>query len=341
MKRWTTHLASMPVHRFFDRTFLNSLSWEQWLEQIEFIKENLSDEVIETSMQAWPDTIQDQIAADVVKVIKARRDDMINYAHEHYLFLSKEVEVVGSDKHEHFLVQRINDEATRVIVRKRKKDGELEQVLYDRTFNSQETKEIRLFGLGGEDIFEIEGEVTTGIVVRVIGGRGEDRIEDRSKVRGWKDHTVVYDMKNDTELIASSETDNELSNNRAVNRYDRKSFEYNNMVPLVSAQFNRDDGVFLGGGFIYTKEGWRKDPFAQRHKLRANVALATGAANIYYDGTFTDLIHKWDLNADVSVQRPYGVANFFGYGNESTFDAKGNGAASDFGNPIDLLPSEF
>ena len=111
-------------------------------------------------------------------------------------------------------------------------------------------------------------------MVRVYGGRDADQIIDESIVRGLKDHTLVYDMKSDTELTKSRETNSELSKNREVNRYDRKAFKYNDLMPLVSLQFNRDDGIFIGGGFIYTKEGCAKIPFAIRHKLRANVTLA-------------------------------------------------------------------
>jgi outer membrane protein assembly factor BamA len=48
--------------------------------------------------------------------------------------------------------------------------------------------------------------------------------------------------------------------------------------------------------------------------------LATGAFNVKYNGTFTDVLGPWDLKLNVDVSAPNSVTNFFGYGNESTFN---------------------
>jgi hypothetical protein len=321
--------------RFFDRTFLNELDWSDWKIQIEDLQNKLSDEAVAAAFKVWPDTIQRQVADETARVLKARRDDMLRFARIHYLFLSEQVEIVGSNKHEYFLIERLSDLETKVTVYKRKKDGELEQIIYQRTFLNEETEEIRLYGLEGEDVFDIEGKVSKGIRVRIIGGEDEDVITDHSEVKGLGKKTVVYDLTNNTTLLSSSETKSRLSNSSEINSYNRTAFEYNNFMPLVSFQFNPDDGLFLGAGFTFTKEGWRKDPFAYQHSLKANVALETGAINLYYEGTLTDVIGKWDLHADVTVQRPYGVANFFGMGNESTYDYKGRGESGNFEDEID------
>ncbi len=320
--------------RFFDRTFLNALSWKDWEKEIAYLQKHMTDHVFIEAMKEWPDTIQVQAAEQTVNNLKARREDMVRYARDHYLFISKEVEITGSDKHEFFLIERLNPSETLVRVYKRKKDGEIEQVIYERTFKSSETKEIRIYGLGGEDVFEIKGEAKKGIKVRIIGGDGEDKILDTSKVNGISKQSVVYDSK-ETSLVTSGETKSRLSRKDGVNFYNRTAFEYDKFVPLLSAQYNRDDGLFLGAGFIYTKEGWRKEPFAQKHQLKANAAIATGAVNVYYEGVFTDVIGSWDLNTDLSLQQPFSVSNFFGFGNESTFDYRGEGPAAVFEDEID------
>lgn len=309
--------------RFFDRSFLTSLDWNDWEHEIIDLQTKLSDEAIADAFTYWPDTIQKQEAKRTVETLIKRRDNLYNAAREYYLFLSEEVEIVGSNKHEYFLVERLNDKETSVTVRKRKKDGELEQVIYHRVFKTDETREIRLYGLDGEDIFEIKGEVHDGIKVRIIGGSDDDKIIDESHVSGWGHKTQIYDLKKNTTTQAGKESTVHLSDNPSINRYDRTAFKYNKLFPLVSAQFNPDDGIFIGGGFLFSKHGWRKEPFAQQHKLRANLSFATGAFNIYYEGTITDVIGKWDLVTDVTVQRPYGVTNYFGFGNESVYDFKG------------------
>ncbi|MEQ8471488.1 MAG: metallophosphoesterase [Marinoscillum sp.] len=326
--------------RFFDRTFLTSLDWTDWQKQIEELQTQLTDEVIENAIKVWPDTIQKLTGAEIVQTLKARRDDMPRFARIYYEFLSKEVEVVGSDKHEYFLVDRISDNQTRVMVRKRNKDDEVLEILYDRTFDHEITKEVRLYGLEGEDIFEVKGEVNKGLKIRIIGGENMDTIRDQSNVKGLGKHTLVYDLKNDTYLVQSKETNSELDDDIGVNLYNRTAFTNDKFIPLISAAFNFDDGIFLGAGFIYKKQAWRKYPYAQKHHLNGNAAFATGAINLEYHGRFVSLI-GWDLNVDLELQRPYGVMNFFGFGNETEFDTNGDDLAAAFPNEIDFYRTRY
>ena len=301
--------------RFFDRTFMNEPDWQDWQEQIDFLKKNLTDEVIENAISQWPDQIEELTGDKIRTGLKARRGNMESYARELYLFLSKEVEVVGSDKHEYFLVEHVNGE-TKVTMRKRKKDGELKQVMYERTFKPKETKEIRLYGRDGEDVFEIKG--TGKIKVRIIGGTDKDRI-----INGNGDQKLsrvkVYDRLKSTKVEGNSKGILKLSDDPAINRYDRKAFKYDILMPLVTGALNPDDGLFLGGGFSYTKNGWRKEPFAARHTFTAITAFATGSFQFNYSGDYTDVLGKWDLNTSALWQEPFFVNNFFGVGNETEF----------------------
>ncbi len=322
--------------RFFDRTFLNSLDWDQWKEQIDLLQNRLTDEVIESAFDVWPDTIRALVADETISILKARRDDMYRFARIHYLFLSKEVEVVGTDKKEYFLVERLNDDKTKVTVYKlSKKKNNQEQVLFERTFRRDETREIRLYGLDDEDVFELRGNVSKGIKVRIIGGTDKDKIIDQSNVKGLSKKTIVYDRKKSTEVETKGETKIKLSSDPEINAYNRTAFKYDKTVPVISTEFNPDDGLFLGGGFIYTHHKWRKEPFASQHNLKGNFAVATGAFNLYYNGTITDILGKWDLNADLAFQRPFGVDNFFGVGNETDFDMSGVNIPDGSDDPID------
>jgi len=312
--RWAPGISQNA--RFFDRSFLSELDWTAWEEQITFLQKNLTDEVIAEALSAWPDDMQKLTSERVSTGLKARRADMNRYAREHYLYLAKEVEVVGSDKHEYFLIERKNENETMVTVHKRKKDGEIEDLMYQRLFKGNETKEIRLYGLDGEDIFEIKGDFKSKTKVRVIGGTDKDRIiggEEKLK------NVLVYDRKKSTQFEGNSKGISRLSEDPEINSYDRKSFKYDILMPLASIQFTPDDGIFFGGGFTYTKHAWRKVPYASRHTVLANFSADTESFNFKYTGSFTDVIGKWSFNPKVVVQEPFFVNNFFGFGNETKF----------------------
>lgn len=303
--------------RFFDRTFMNEPDWNDWEEQVRFLTARLTDEVIVQAVNEWPDTVKSLTGNRIISGLKSRRDNMEDYAKELYRFLSKEVEIVGSDKHEYFLIEHLNSTETRVTVRKRKKDGELKHIMYERLFKASETKEVRLYGLDGEDVFEIQGNASA-IFIRIIGGTDKDLIingngDDRLK------RVRVYDRLKSTEVRGNAAGMLRLSSDPEINHYDRKSYKYDVVMPLVSGAINPDDGIFLGGGFSSTRHGWRKDPFASRHTLTGIGAFATGSFQLNYSGDYTDVLGKWDINTSLLWQEPFFVNNYFGLGNETEF----------------------
>jgi hypothetical protein len=89
--------------------------------------------------------------------------------------------------------------------------------------------------------------------------------------------------------------------------------------PLLSVEYNIDDGVFLGGGLLIKRHGFRKEPFAMKHEVKGNYAINTSSFNIIYRGTFTDVFKGVDLTTSFDVKAPRFVYNFFGLGNETQF----------------------
>ncbi len=314
--RWAPGISQNA--RFFDRTFMSEPDWNDWQEQIRFLQENLTDDVIAEAVSNWPEEIQNLTAERVTRGLKARRADMSRFAREQYLYLAKEVEVVGSDKHEYFDVERLDENRTRVTVYKRKKKGDIENVIYDRTFLSDETKEIRLYGRDGEDVFNIKGGYNGKTKIRIIGGTDKDRIinaEGSAKLKNIK----VYDRKKSTEFEGNASGISRLSDKPEINAYDRKAFKYNVLMPLITGNINPDDGLFLGGGFTFTKNAWRKEPYASKHTVLASGAFATGSFNFSYDGDFTNAIGSWSFSPRILWQEPFFVSNYFGTGNETVF----------------------
>ncbi|MGK7393213.1 MAG: BamA/TamA family outer membrane protein [Candidatus Cyclobacteriaceae bacterium M3_2C_046] len=304
--------------RYFDRSFLTKPNQEKWLEIAEDLQNRLTDQVIKNAIKQWPEEVFAKDGERVIQVLKARRDQLKKYALAYYRFLAEEVDILGSDKHERFEVTRINNEKTKVVVYKTKKEGDIDKKIYERTFFTDETKEIRLYGLDGRDQFYVDGDVKKGIKVRIIGGDDEDIIQDRSQVAGPSRKTIVYDLKSDQNHISlGKETKNKLSDQPSVNEYDRYQFQYNVAFPLVFATYNQDDGIYLGAGTLVNTHGFRKDPYATRHLLLAKYAFATNSFDSRYTGDFTDVFQQVDLQVNADLRIPNYVTNFFGLGNET------------------------
>ena len=305
--------------RYFDRSFLNAIDEKTWTDAAADLQSKLTDEVIEKAIRQWPNEIYTLNGEKIIKTLKARRARLVEDAREHYKFLAKAVDIPGSDKNEQYEVKRLDNGDVEVQVFNINKEGKKGRKFYERLFKHDETREIRLYGMGGNDVFEVEGKSSRSILVRIIGGEGNDTLKDESIVRSLRKKTLYYDTEDGNKIVDDKETRDLTSSDPDVNTYDRKAFKYNRLAPLLYGNFNPDDGLFFGGGFLYQTEGFRKTPFHHRHIVLASIAPRTNSYNLLYRGDFNEIIGSWGLGIRGDLKSPNYVNNFFGMGNESKF----------------------
>lgn len=295
---------------YLDRNFTNQLSLAEWLLVAHQLQKRLTDEAIVEAVNQLPQAIYELSGEMIIEKLKRRRDDLYKYAAEYYSFVNEETDITGTRKNEIFTVTRLNNDSTLVTVSNEK------EIFYKRVFLRNETKEIRLYGLGGKDQFIIEGETDKGILVRVIGGEGEDKVTDNSVVKGGSHKTKIYDEPG-TILETGKESRSFISTDTLKNGYYRKANRYDWLGPKIAPGFNPDDGMYIGGGFTFKKQQFGKAGFGYSHSIWGNYAFATGAYNFWYQGIFREAIGKWDLHLDATVNAPNFIRNYYGMGNET------------------------
>ena len=301
--------------RFFDRRFLNETTWEDWEREIEFIQENLTDQTIDKALAEWPQVIYEVQGDRISRTLKQRRDNLMEMGRQLYDFISKDVDVVGTNKSDYFLVEHHSDQETRIRVF-RDGDKEKEDKIYDRVFKSSETRSIQLYGLEGKDDFEVVGEGKSPIKIRMIGGPDEDAFEDDT--RGGKKTRVYDDLTGGDEVEGKNIVD-KRSNRHLLNEYNFKEFQYNYSLAVPYAAFYTDDGFFFGGFLTHQVSEFKKQPYGQSHSFGINYALATQAFQFSWKGRFVNSIGKWDLTPSVLFQTPRYSQNFYGLGNETSY----------------------
>jgi len=300
--------------RFFNMTFLNEIPWEEWEKEAKFIKENVTDEIIEAAFRDMPAYAYDETAAGLIQKLKQRRDDMEKYAREFYEFYSDEVVVLGTDKKERFEITR--KDKGQVLVEVFHKD----EKTYSRLFDHHVTKEIHLYGLGNDDKFKIKGKTLINPLIRVIGGEGDDEINDESHVTGLSKKTKVYDNIGGIKIQSSGETKDKTSRYKLLNYFDRRDVQYehdfNVKSPIIG--FNIDDGFILGARYGAFNYKFKKYPFANEHHVTASYAFNTQAPDVRYRFGYNEVLGRWDFIGDLHYQGSRNTHNFFGFGNEST-----------------------
>ncbi|HEY3429272.1 MAG TPA: metallophosphoesterase, partial [Cyclobacteriaceae bacterium] len=133
--------------RYIDRRFLTELTKEQWAKIADDLSSTMSDEEIETAIKQWPEDIYKLHGDEIIQKLKSRRANLKSDALKHYLFLTREVSITGSDKRELFEIERKENGNVSVTGFNINKEGEKGKKFYEREFFGNETREIRLYGL--------------------------------------------------------------------------------------------------------------------------------------------------------------------------------------------------
>ncbi|ALJ01362.1 hypothetical protein DC20_09985 [Rufibacter tibetensis] len=196
---------------FLDARALSEVSLVDFRRFAREMQFDLSDSVLRAAVKRMPPPVYKLIGEETFQKLRSRRRLLVQTAEDYYKILAKEVAVVGSDEPERFVVQRLSQGRTVVEVYKLKKGNVNGEKVYSRTFFAVETENINLYGLKGDDIFEVRGTASKGSFVRIYGGVGKDQVSDKSSLEGWRKKTVVIDDAQGVQVQAGSGTETKLS----------------------------------------------------------------------------------------------------------------------------------
>ncbi|HHN48226.1 MAG TPA: hypothetical protein ENN08_04745, partial [Bacteroidales bacterium] len=300
-----------------DRRFLNELTLNEWIETATWLQLQISDQVIEDAVNDMPPQITEINGELIAAKLKSRRDKLVDFAREYYFILAKDAEVIGTYRDDHFLVEQHGPDSTTVsIFQLDKKEGK-EEAWFSRTYFASETREIRLYGLGGDDVFELNGQTFEGIKIRMATGDGKNRVVSTGGAGGSASGVKVYAAQKKKNSILDSQSLSLPVKYSEDYIYKFDVFKYNTFIPFPIAGYNIDDGLHFGAGFHYTTHGFMKHPFASRHLFDVNWASSIGAFELNYEGLFRDAIGNLDFNLHATFRDPKYTLNYFGPGNET------------------------
>ncbi|HEY0177781.1 MAG TPA: BamA/TamA family outer membrane protein, partial [Pedobacter sp.] len=327
--------------RFFDRYFLNSLSEKDWKEEVKYVQDKVSSALLRQAMQRIPANILAEGGEKTLNIMIARKDNLEKSALAYYRFLSGTVEIPASDKKEYFEIQHKKNGNIELTINNIKKTGEKGRKLYHRTFDPAVTREIRLYGMGGEDVFEVTGETKSLITVRMIGGDDKDSFRVDPALQD-KSNTYIYDRADEkNDLPLSSVAKLRLSNDTSVNKFNRLSYVYDQFGPLFHLNYNIDQGIQLGAGLILEKQGFRKFPYASKQEFWVDYSTGRQSFILSYAGDFKKVIGDNNLRINANLLGPNNLSNFFGFGNETEFVQNDNRDISYYRNRYDYLTANF
>ena len=302
--------------RHLDRMLGNELTREDWITFARELRWKMNDQRIDEAVKNLPKEVYPVSGTIIAKKLKSRRDGLEEAVETFYLDLAKYVDVRGSNEKEKFEVLRMNDGSVSVKVYTNEKKDSI-HLLYDRTFYREETKEIRLYGLGGKDNFLIKGNASKTIKIRVIGGDGEDTVYDDGE--SSKDKTIIYDSSGKDNISSGNDSHIKSPKEKVDYQYDR--FKYNTYFPIPSLSYAPDNGFGFGLSVTWKTHSFDKSDYASKYTVGLS-GTTVGNLNAKVKTRFRQIGGNWDLAMDFQYAGPdRNFTNFYGLGNETVFDS--------------------
>ncbi|GAB2770573.1 metallophosphoesterase [Salinimicrobium soli] len=295
-----------------DRSLIQNMGREEWIEQAKYLQEHVTDEAIEEAFSKLPEETKGQSSEEIKKHLKARRENLVDIAKRYYEVVAETSIVTGTDKDDYIEVERLPKGQTRITIY-RIKDGKKADIVNSRIYYPEYTKEIWLYGLDDDDVFEVYGEGDDPILTRVIGGQNNDiyRVKNGKKVK-------IYDYISKPNTIEETHGARvHLTDDYEVNVFDkdRKIYKKTSVIPAVG--YNPDDGIRVGLKAKQSIFGFQRNPYTTQHSLEAGYYFATESFNVHYDGEFANMWGNYNLFVGAYFTSPSFTRNFFGYGNET------------------------
>src|SRR5262249_30210211 len=146
--------------------------------------------------------------------------------------------------------------------------------------------EVRIYLQDGNDHVETRGRKGGRIAIRVIGGPGNEVVDD-SHGRG----VDFYDSEGANRIEGGHGTSLQAKSFAIKGREDEvpqvPPRDWGRFTkPLLTAGYHPDPGLILGAGFDTKAYGFRKDPWSSRHVLTGGLATAVQRGFLNYEGDY-------------------------------------------------------
>ncbi len=304
--------TSSPRTFALDMALLSETDLNLWEAQAKYIQQHITDDVINSALLNFPEEVRDETVDRIKNTLLARKKNLVQTAREYFSVINKFSVVTGTDKDDYFQVSAMQNGGLKVQGY-RIKGGVKADLIFQKEFDPKYTKEVWLYGLDDDDIFDINAN-SSKITLRVVGGQNNDvyKISENSK----KVHTYDFKTKKNTYDEAFGGKIHTL-NDYDTNTYSFLRVKSSNNQLLPAFGFNPDDGINIGLTNTYTFNGFRQNPFTQQHVVSASFFFATSGFNLQYRGEFANVFNNVNLELAAKFTSPNFTLNFFGFGNET------------------------
>ena len=307
--------------RTLDRRILISHIRQTWDSLTASVQATSTDSILLEALAAVPHPNSTE-QAEILEVLKSRRSQLPRAVREFYRLSSGFVDIHGSKNADRVGIHRIGRHMVNVEIFDRTDTTAVQRPTFSRLFTDDITQEIRVFLRGGDDLAVIDGEESSSISLVIDGGEGHNEILNRTKEKGLltgrstslPGRISIYHFGDAMSASQTLESGTMRNSIQHLLRDWGSEWTFNPWLDL-----NPDDGLFLGGGPVYTRYAYQMAPWAEQMNVRVGLATRFMKYRLDATGEFRD----WFQGIHIFIQlhaSQLDLSNFFGVGNESSYN---------------------
>ncbi|MDQ2772018.1 MAG: hypothetical protein M3Y54_16140 [Bacteroidota bacterium] len=161
--------------RNLDRTLLTGLDAAAFQQVADSLASALTDSVLVRAFATGPPETRAAIAARLLPMLQARRAQLPAVAGKYFKLLNEHAWVLGTDQAERFVLSPGGSGGLRVQMLARR-PGRPDSLLLDRLFEPGLAASVQVFGLAGDDVFELRGNLPKTPVLELYPGHGRNQL---------------------------------------------------------------------------------------------------------------------------------------------------------------------
>lgn len=286
-----------------DIALAQKMTAADWQQQAQKLKEELTDEEIDIAFSRLPQEMQSEETYNLKRNLKERKRQLDDIALKYYTQTQKNPVVTGTDRNERFVIEQDRNKDLRIKIY----DAESDTLVMDKKYERKRTKEIWLYGLGGNDTFVVDKE-KKNISLLLIGGSGDNTYD----IKEGK-NVYVYESEAEKERLK------DMKQAKVIIPNDEKALEYDytqqrhtsfSVTPI--GIYDSDLGLNIGTSVSYTIYGFRRAPYTRRHQISYDFNNG-----LTYQGIFPSYDERKSFHVLALVGSPAYFSNFFGFGNNT------------------------
>ncbi|GEQ87219.1 hypothetical protein ULMS_27270 [Patiriisocius marinistellae] len=295
-----------------DRALIKRSGKEVWIAQAKFLQNAINENIIDDAFSALPEETQGKTTQEIKEKLLLRKANLVNIVERYYTQFSKFQMLTGTDKDDLFEIERKSDGVTNISAY-RIKDGEKGDVLFERSFSSETTEEIWLYGLDDKDVFKVSGDGNNLIKMHAIGGQNNDTFDVQNGKKIY-----IYDHRAKKNTIEKRGGANvRLTKFYEANIYDYKRYPTESGGVGLAANYNPDDGTLITAEYSKEKNNFLLNPYSSKFYLKAEYASLTQGIDVSAAKYFASIFSDFNLVIDGRFTSKNYTENFFGFGNET------------------------